>query len=83
MDWLSTCQCGFQNLPKTASKLHKGDPLTLAVSGDSISFGLNASGLTGAPPLMPTYPSLVAEHLRHTTKSQITLVNRARQRVAY
>jgi len=67
----------LQNLPKTASKLQKGDPLTLAVSGDSISFGLNASGLTGAPPLMPTYPSLVAEHLRHTTKSQITLVNRA------
>ncbi len=47
-------------LPKTIELLRKKMPLTLSVSGDSISQGYNASGFTKAPPFLPPYPELVA-----------------------
>src|SRR5690606_23873112 len=37
-------------LPKTIGKLRNRTPVTIAVSGDSISAGYNASGFTKAPP---------------------------------
>lgn len=66
-----------ESLTRTRDKLSKGEPLTIAVSGDSISFGLNASKLTGAPPYQPIYPELIAQQLEATFKSPIQLVNRA------
>lgn len=66
-----------EQLPKTMAKLRAGEPLTIGLSGDSISFGLNASGLTGAAPHMPIYPQLVAEQLHQSFGSEIKLVNRA------
>lgn len=64
-------------LPNTVAKLKAKQKLTIGVSGDSITFGLNASGLVGAPPFMPIYPELVAAQLRATYGGEVTLVNRA------
>jgi len=64
-------------LPGTIAKLHNKKPLTIAVSGDSISQGYNASGYTKAPPFMPPYPTLVAAQLEKTYGSRVTLHNLA------
>ena len=64
-------------LPKTLAKLKAKQKLTIGVSGDSITFGLNASGLVGAAPFMPIYPELVAAQLRESYGGEITLFNRA------
>ncbi len=70
-------QVALESLAKTLEKLQNGEPLTIAVSGDSITYGLNASKLTGAAPQQPIYPELVAEQLQATFNSPIKLVNRA------
>ena len=64
-------------LPKTLARLKAKQKLTIAVSGDSISYGLNASGLVGASPYMPMYPDLVAAQLRATYGGEVALFNRA------
>lgn len=51
------------SLPKTVAKLRKNQPLTIAVTGDSISQGYNASAFVKAPPFQPPYPNLVAAAL--------------------
>lgn len=66
-----------ERLPKVLAKLRAGKPVTLAVSGDSIAAGGNASGTTKTPPQMPAFPELVAAQLESTYKSDITLQNRA------
>ena len=65
------------SLSKTLAKLRAGEPVRIAVTGDSITFGLNASQSTGVAPEMPIYPELVAEHLRIRYASEIHLVNNA------
>jgi acyl-CoA thioesterase-1 len=64
-------------LPRTLARLNTKKPLTLAISGDSISQGYNASGFTKAPPFMPPYPNLVAAELERTYGSAVTLRNHA------
>lgn len=64
-------------LPRTTAALKAGQPLTIGVSGDSISAGGDASGLNNVAPHMPAFPDLVAAQLRASTKSEITLKNRA------
>ena len=64
-------------LPKTLARLKSKQKLTIAVSGDSISYGLNASGLVGASPYMPMYPDLVAAQLRASYGGEVALINRA------
>lgn len=64
-------------LPKTFARLRAGQPLTLGVSGDSISAGGNASGHTQAPPHMPAYPELVGAQLQKTFGGEVTVKNRA------
>lgn len=66
-----------QRLPKTFARLRDQQPITLGVSGDSITAGLNASGVTGASPYMPAYPLLVAMQLEETWGSKIKVENRA------
>lgn len=66
-----------EHLPKTMARLRTKQPLTLAVSGDSISEGYNASNFSGAPPWMPPYPDLVAAQLRASYGADVKLVNRA------
>jgi acyl-CoA thioesterase I len=64
-------------LKKTLEKLRAHQPVTIAVSGDSISAGLNASGVTHAAPNQPAYPELVAQQLEATFATPIKLINRA------
>lgn len=68
-------------LPRTLGRLRAGKPLSIGVSGDSITQGYNASGFasleTTASPFQPAYSELVAAQLAATYKSEITLRNRA------
>ena len=64
-------------LPNTFARLRAGKPITVGVSGDSISAGGDASALAKAPPFMPAFPELVAAQLQHTYKGEVTLKNRA------
>ena len=66
-----------KQLPKTLAKLRGRGNLTLAVSGDSISNGYNASAFTKTPPFMPPYPNLVAAQLEASYGGKVTLHNRA------
>jgi len=68
---------GGGTLGKVLGKLARREPITIGVSGDSISFGLNASGVTGAAPHMPAYSQLLADQLAATFSAKVTLVNRA------
>ncbi|HRF01189.1 MAG TPA: SGNH/GDSL hydrolase family protein [Pirellulaceae bacterium] len=62
-------------LPRTLAALREGRPLTIGISGDSISTGLDASYKVGAPPNQTGYAELVVAQLREATGSEITLVN--------
>lgn len=64
-------------LPRAKARLQARQPLSMGVSGDSISHGLNASGVTGAAPQMPGYPDLVAAQLEASFGGPVTLRNRA------
>jgi putative membrane-bound dehydrogenase-like protein len=66
-----------KSLPRTVARLRKRQPVTIAVSGDSISHGYNASGVTKAEPFLPPYPELVVAQLRATYGAKVTLHNRA------
>jgi acyl-CoA thioesterase-1 len=63
------------SLPHTLRKLRAREPVTLALSGDSISQGYNASGFTGAPPFQPPYAPLVALGLERAWGSKVTCHN--------
>lgn len=64
-------------LPKTLARLRAKEPVTIGVSGDSITQGYNATGFTDGEPHMAPYPDLVAAQLQATYGSPITLKNRA------
>ncbi len=77
-DWPGAVpQFDATRLPKTVARLKAKEKLTIAVSGDSISYGLNASGLVGAAPFMPVYAELVAAQLRASYGGEVALFNRA------
>ena len=62
-------------LRRTLQRLTASQPLTLCITGDSISEGYNASGVTGAPPGQPPYGDLVAAGLERAYGSRVTLEN--------
>jgi lysophospholipase L1-like esterase len=62
-------------LPRTLRRLAASQPLTVCITGDSISEGFNASGVTGAPPRQPPYAELVAAGLEQLHGSRVTLRN--------
>lgn len=62
-------------LPNTIKKLRAREPLTVCLSGDSISQGYNASGFTKAPPHQPPYGQLVALGLEQVWGSKVALHN--------
>jgi len=64
-------------LARTSERLRTSEPLTICLTGDSISEGYNASGFMGAPPFQPGYGELVAGALERATGSPITLHNLA------
>jgi acyl-CoA thioesterase-1 len=64
-------------LRRTRRRLAASQPLTVCITGDSISEGYNASGFTGAPPHQPAYGDLVAAGLEHAYGSHVVLHNYA------
>jgi acyl-CoA thioesterase-1 len=54
---------GIATLPRTVGRLQRRQALTIAVAGDSISEGYNASGFMGVAPHQPPYAALVASAL--------------------
>lgn len=64
-----------ERLGRIVGKLKKKQPVTIAVSGDSISEGYNASQFTKTPPFLPPFPTLVAAQLQATYGSKVTLRN--------
>ncbi len=64
-------------LPRTLRHLIAGDPLTVVITGDSISEGYNASGFLGVPPHQPPYADLVVDGLRRAYGAPIVLHNLA------
>lgn len=65
------------DLPRTLQLLRQGEPLRIAISGDSISTGLDASYKVNAEPNQTGYAELVAAQLQQTSGSPVTLVNRS------
>jgi acyl-CoA thioesterase-1 len=76
-DPVQDVQVVYGSLPRTAARLARGESLTIGISGDSISTGLDASIKTAAPPFQPGYPDLVAAQLRVLSDSDIQVKNRA------
>lgn len=66
-----------RQLEKTLEKLRRKSKLVLAVSGDSISTGLDASATTLIVPNQSGYPELVAAQLTKDFGAPIELVNRS------
>lgn len=78
VDWKSiSASPAEKQLPKTFARLRSGKSLTLGVSGDSITYGLNASALANWPPAQPAYAELVAAQLQAHYKVDVHLQNRA------
>jgi acyl-CoA thioesterase I len=56
-------------------RIAKGSHLRVALLGDSISKGANASGVTNAPPWQPAYGVLFAEYLQQQTGCGVEFKN--------
>lgn len=63
------------NLADLNRKLAAGDALTVCLLGDSISFGLNASGVAGVAPHQPAYGDLFVQGLTARFGSPIQFTN--------
>ena len=63
-------------LPRTCARLLRSAPLTVCLTGDSISEGYDASGFAGVPPYQPAFGALVAAGLEYAG-SPVTFHNRA------
>lgn len=64
-------------LPRSTARLRDRQPLSIALLGDSISTGCNASGWAKAAPFQPPWQDLLAEHLRAASSADVTLTNLA------
>lgn len=73
----ATVEFGGDRLPRTTARLREGGPLTISVTGDSISEGYDASGFHGFAPYAPPYAALVARGLTEHCGSVIQLHNLA------
>ncbi|RED65278.1 discoidin domain-containing protein [Cohnella phaseoli] len=65
------------DLPNTSAKLTAGSPLKVALLGDSISVGSNASGYSGGAPYMPSWGRLFVRQLSEAFGSDVTLANKS------
>ena len=64
-----------EQLPRTLTLLKEKKPLTVALLGDSISTGCNASGWSHGAPCQPPYQDLLVMNLEQKYGSTITLKN--------
>ncbi len=66
-----------RHLPHTLERLEHGRPLTIALYGDSISTGCNASGWANVAPFQPPYQDLLVMNLQSAYGGKISLKNEA------
>lgn len=64
-----------QGLPKSTYRLLNKQLLKIALLGDSISAGANASALAESPPFQPAYPELLRAHLEAWFQGKVELTN--------
>ncbi len=64
-----------EQLPRTLARLRARQPTTIALLGDSISTGCNASGWAGVAPFQPPYQDLLVRALETEYGGLITLQN--------
>jgi len=64
-------------VPGTIRRFRAAEPVRVALTGDSISEGYDASGFIGVPPYQPAYGALVAAGLEQAYGSPIELHNLA------
>lgn len=62
-------------LPRTLEKLLNKKPLSIAVVGDSISAGCNASGWADGVPYQPPYPELLRRTLEERFQGKVSITN--------
>jgi acyl-CoA thioesterase I len=66
---------GDEAVPSTIRRLRAAEPVRVALTGDSISEGYNASGFIQVPPYQAAYGALVAAGLEQAYRSPIKLHN--------
>ena len=64
-------------LSHVASKLANKEKVELFVWGDSVTTGANSSSVLNIPPMLETWPELVAENLGRYFGTEVNLTNRA------
>ena len=64
-----------EQLPRTLRKLKQKQSLSIALFGDSISTGCNASGWAKVPPFQPAYQDLLVLNLRAVYGGPVSLTN--------
>jgi len=64
-------------LPRVGQRLRRREPLTVCLTGDSISEGYDASGFHGAAPHQPAFGQLVASGLEQHYGGSVRLTNLA------
>ena len=64
-------------LPRTLQRLKRKEPLTIALLGDSISTGCNASGWANVAPFQPPYQDLLVMNLEAVYGTKVSLENHA------
>jgi len=62
-------------LPRTTTRLKKGESLRIVLYGDSISVGANASGWMNKEPYQPFYGELLCQELTRRTGTQVEFIN--------
>jgi len=65
-------------LPRLAQRFRRGEPLTICLTGDSISEGYDASGFHGLAPHQPGFGRLVADALEQQHGAPVRLHNLAK-----
>ena len=70
-------QFAGDTLPKTMAKLRNKEPLTIGVSGDSISFGYQSTFSRKLPPNRPAFFTQVVDGLKAYYGGAVTLKNHA------
>src|SRR3954462_12557732 len=64
-------------LPRFTARLHQREPLTMCLTGDSISEGYDSSGFHGVPPRQAAFGGLVAAGLAQRYGAAVDLRNLA------
>ena len=64
-----------KTLPRSVARLTNRQTLSIVTLGDSISTGLNASGLFDTAPYQPAYPELVRRQLAERFHGQVEMKN--------